>query len=130
MFVCCLQVDQAPELLRPSKCLGSRKRTDDTDVTDWQPICDAAKQRAAEGNCTAAGDKITREKPLLKCSYRSLSNFYQMQQHVRNHGAIVSRIIINVSCKDSMLDPLQCSAVGSWYAWPWACTAAFAVAGQ
>jgi hypothetical protein len=50
-----------------------------------------------------------------------------MQQHIRNHGAIVSRIIINVSCKDCMLDPLQCSAMSSWYAWPWACTAAVAV---
>ncbi|KAF6258414.1 hypothetical protein COO60DRAFT_1692748 [Scenedesmus sp. NREL 46B-D3] len=86
-------VDQAPELLRPARCIGTIDPNKYPDITDWEPYCAAARQRAAAGDCTA--DKITREKPLLKCSYRSLSNFNQMQQHIRNHGAIVSRIIMN-----------------------------------
>eukprot|EP00882_Tetradesmus_deserticola_P025183 GHRQ01027646.1.p1 GENE.GHRQ01027646.1~~GHRQ01027646.1.p1 ORF type:complete len:451 (+),score=70.12 GHRQ01027646.1:210-1562(+) len=90
-----LQVDQAPELLRPADCLGSIPRKEYPDITDWEPKCEAARQRAAAGSCSSTADKITREKPLLKCSYRSLSNFYQMQQHIRNHGAIVSRMIVN-----------------------------------
>lgn len=96
---CSLQVDTAPDLLRPAGCLESKypelvDRNKEPDIIDWEPYCKAANETAADGKCTA--DKITRPKPLLKCSYRSLSNFYQMQQHIRKHGAIVSRIIMNV----------------------------------
>ncbi|WIA32991.1 hypothetical protein OEZ86_006150 [Tetradesmus obliquus] len=91
-------VDTAPDLLRPTGCLESKypelvDRNKEPDIIDWEPYCKAANETAADGKCTA--DKITRPKPLLKCSYRSLSNFYQMQQHIRKHGAIVSRIIMN-----------------------------------
>jgi hypothetical protein len=103
-----LQIDQAPELMRPAKCLPSPSRDQEPDVTDWGPYCEAAKKLAASGNCTNTNDKITREKPLLKCSYRSLSNFYQMQQHIRNHGAIVSRIIMNVGDRITTHGLCQC----------------------
>ncbi|KAF8069582.1 hypothetical protein HT031_001699 [Scenedesmus sp. PABB004] len=83
-----LVIDEAPELIRPVSCLANDSAlvdaTEQARVTSWGPACDAAGRSCA----------YDATQPYLKCRYKSLSTFWQIQQHIRNHGAVISRITI------------------------------------
>eukprot|EP00882_Tetradesmus_deserticola_P003461 GHRQ01003660.1.p1 GENE.GHRQ01003660.1~~GHRQ01003660.1.p1 ORF type:complete len:712 (+),score=141.58 GHRQ01003660.1:390-2525(+) len=85
-------IDKAPELVRNSSCLSSKvsKALNDTvnepNVDSWLPVCQQAQQECA---ATAKPDA-----PWLKCTYTSLSTFWEIQRWIRNHGAVVTRITI------------------------------------
>jgi hypothetical protein len=79
------QIDKAPELIRPSNCTKDSKLRDPTNEpnVDWLPVCRNAKQE-----CTA---QAQRARPYLKCTYTSLSTFWEIQRWIRNHGSVVTR---------------------------------------
>lgn len=82
-----LQIDRAPQLIRPSRCLFNSSQLRDAvkepQVTSWIPAC-----QAAQDSCR--GTTSSRQ-PWLKCEYKSLSTFWEVQRHIRNHGAVISR---------------------------------------
>ncbi|KAF8055998.1 hypothetical protein HT031_006519 [Scenedesmus sp. PABB004] len=84
------QVDEAPQLIRPASCVRNVSVMVDAElqggVTSWRDACAAASRACAR--------ESSKEQPYVKCSYKSLSNFWEIQQHIRNHGAVVSRISI------------------------------------
>ncbi|WIA23217.1 hypothetical protein OEZ86_010105 [Tetradesmus obliquus] len=83
-------IDRAPQLIRPSRCLFNSSQLHDAvkepQVTSWIPAC-----QAAQDSCR--GTTSSRQ-PWLKCEYKSLSTFWEVQRHIRNHGAVISRITI------------------------------------
>ncbi|WIA23159.1 hypothetical protein OEZ85_001490 [Tetradesmus obliquus] len=83
-----------PQWVLPSSCFNTAKLLkgqDEADVGEWSSICAAAAAAAATPTCK----DITREQPLFRCSFKSLSSFYQIQQHIRAHGAVVTRMLVN-----------------------------------
>jgi hypothetical protein len=87
-FLRWLQVS-SPQTVLPLQCFNLRKllqQQDETNVADWSGICKAAAA-AANPKCAA----ITKQRPLYNCTYQSLSSFYQIQQHIRTFGAVVTR---------------------------------------
>jgi hypothetical protein len=84
-----LQIDKAPELIRPSNCaktgpaLSLANPTIEPSVNSWIPACDQAKR-----DCIT---NATHEQPYLNCTYKSMSTFWEIQQWIRNHGAVVTR---------------------------------------
>ncbi|WIA18668.1 hypothetical protein OEZ85_003372 [Tetradesmus obliquus] len=83
-------IDKAPQLIRPSSCLpeGSQLRdaVKEPQVTSWIPAC-----QAAHDSCSSTASS---SQPWLKCEYKSLSTFWEIQRHIRNHGAVISRITV------------------------------------
>uniref|UniRef100_A0A383VW72 Peptidase C1A papain C-terminal domain-containing protein n=1 Tax=Tetradesmus obliquus TaxID=3088 RepID=A0A383VW72_TETOB len=85
----------SPQTVLPVRCFNSRKllkQQDETNVADWSNICKAAAAAAATSSGCAA---ITKQQPLYNCTYQSLSSFYQIQRHIRAHGAVVTRMVVN-----------------------------------
>jgi uncharacterized membrane protein YfbV (UPF0208 family) len=78
--------DDNPNWILPESCFKTRALTnlEEAEVGEWKTACQKYQQ---SGNCS----DITKDQPRYKCSYKSLSSFYQMQQHIRNHGAVVTR---------------------------------------
>jgi hypothetical protein len=60
-------------------------------VSDWSSICRAAARSDTNATDGLRCRDITPEQPLYTCSYTALSSFWQIQQHVRNHGAVITR---------------------------------------
>ncbi|KAF8072389.1 RCH2 [Scenedesmus sp. PABB004] len=91
-------VDEAPHLIRPTECADMagwlNDVTKEPQVTQWETSCRQAANYAAPGGSVQCA-KFTDAQPWLKCSYRSLSSFWQIQQHIRNHGSVISRITVN-----------------------------------
>lgn len=84
----------SPQTVLPVRCFNSRKllkQQDETNVADWSNICKAAAAAAATSSGCAA---ITKQQPLYNCTYQSLSSFYQIQRHIRAHGAVVTRCVL------------------------------------
>jgi hypothetical protein len=81
----CLQSDN-PQWVLPASCFKTAALTnqDEAEVGEWRSIC---QQYERSSSCR----DISKDQPRYKCSYKSLSSFYQMQQHIRNHGAVVTR---------------------------------------
>lgn len=81
------QIDKAPQLIRPNSCLPSgsqlRDAVKEPQVTSWIPTC-----QAAQDSCSNTTNST---QPWLKCEYKSLSTFWEIQRHIRNHGAVISR---------------------------------------
>jgi hypothetical protein len=75
-----------PQLARPSLC-GLDNTDIEYEVGSWSGECSAAAGRCLISNASL---------PWLKCTYKSLSSFWQIQQHIRLHGAVVTRITIYV----------------------------------
>jgi hypothetical protein len=71
----------------PSECFDKAQLQgqDEADVGDWSGACSAAATASAK--CSA----ITKQQPLYNCTFKSLSSFYQIQQAIRAHGAVVTR---------------------------------------
>ncbi|WIA38981.1 hypothetical protein OEZ86_005133 [Tetradesmus obliquus] len=46
---------------------------------------------AAQQRCSSPANS---SQPWLKCEYKSLSTFWEIQRHIRNHGAVISRITV------------------------------------
>jgi hypothetical protein len=85
-----LQTD-SPQWILPNRCFNTAKLLngqDEADVADWSNICRAAAESAQR---LRGCESITKDQPLLRCSFKSLSSFYQVQQHIRVHGAVVTR---------------------------------------
>jgi hypothetical protein len=83
-----LQTDN-PQWVLPNSCFKTSnllKGQDEADVSDWSSICKAAATSALPA---CAG--ISKDQPLYRCSFNSLSSFYRIQQHIRAHGAVVTR---------------------------------------
>ncbi|KAF8063660.1 MSL1 [Scenedesmus sp. PABB004] len=82
-------IDVAPQLIRPTSCLGTGSPLNDDDEqagrTNWGPACSAAEAACAD---------VSAAQPYLNCTYKSLSTFWQIQQHIRIHGSVVSRISV------------------------------------
>jgi hypothetical protein len=79
----------------PSACFNASKLLkgqDEADVGDWTLPCSAAA-KAAAGECAG----ITKQQPLYSCSFKSLSSFYQIEQEIRNKGAVITRYAATVS---------------------------------
>lgn len=76
-------VVQKPELVRPTTC--GLSGLSEPDIGSWDGICASASTKCPFTD---------KSRPWLKCSYKSLSTFWQIQQHVRNHGAVVTRMIV------------------------------------
>lgn len=90
-------LDQTPELVHPSSCLATSDSLLKTEsgFTGWRPLCAQALEKAAAGKCKGhLGSKITRAEPWINCTYKSMSSFVEIQEHIRAHGAVISRIII------------------------------------
>uniref|UniRef100_A0A383W9S6 Peptidase C1A papain C-terminal domain-containing protein n=1 Tax=Tetradesmus obliquus TaxID=3088 RepID=A0A383W9S6_TETOB len=82
-----------PQWVVPSSCFNTAKLLkgqDEADVGEWSSICSAAAASA-----TPACAAITKQQPLFRCSFKSLSSFYQIEQHIRAHGAVVTRMVVN-----------------------------------
>ena len=60
-------------------------------MSDWSSICRAAARSDTNATDGLRCRDITPEQPLYTCSYTALSSFWQIQQHVRNHGAVITR---------------------------------------
>jgi hypothetical protein len=83
-----LQVNN-PHKLLPPKCFNTAtllQGQDEADAGDWAAVCKAAAA-SPSSSCAA----ITKQQPLYTCSYESLSSFYQIQRHIRIHGAVITR---------------------------------------
>ncbi|WIA31728.1 hypothetical protein OEZ86_002604 [Tetradesmus obliquus] len=90
-------LDHTPELVHPSSCLATSDSLLKTEsgFTGWRPLCAQALEKAAAGKCKGhLGSKITRAEPWINCTYKSMSSFVEIQEHIRAHGAVISRIII------------------------------------
>ncbi|WIA12826.1 hypothetical protein OEZ85_006454 [Tetradesmus obliquus] len=87
-------IDQKPELVRPSSCLTPPSFTDEVGFTGWRSACDLATKLAEAGACPGQRTRITREQPWMHCVYKSMSSFVEIQEHIRLHGSVISRIII------------------------------------
>ncbi|WIA32987.1 hypothetical protein OEZ86_006147 [Tetradesmus obliquus] len=83
-----------PELVRPYSCLAPPSSKDEIGFTGWRSWCAEASKRAAAGDCKGLGTKITAEQPWINCTYKSMSSFVEIQEHIRDHGSVISRIII------------------------------------
>jgi hypothetical protein len=76
-----------PQWILTQSCFDTKAladQQDEAEVGEWKSICQKYQDTT---NCS----DITKEQPRYSCSYKSLSSFYQMQQHIRNHGAVVTR---------------------------------------
>lgn len=86
-LLCLPQIDKAPELIRPSSCavksVQLKDPANEPNVNSWLPVCQQAQQE-----CAATAK---RDKPWLKCTYTSLSTFWEIQRWIRNNGAVVTR---------------------------------------
>ena len=86
-----MKIDKAPHLIRPTDWLPSDSQLRDPlkepQVTSWIPACQAAQQAAQQKRSGTASSS----QPWLKCEYKSLSTFWEIQRHIRNHGAVISR---------------------------------------
>jgi hypothetical protein len=82
-----LQIDKAPELIRPHNCTRKafqlRDPANEPNVNSWLPVC-----RTAQQECSATASRAA---PWLKCTYTSLSTFWEIQRWIRNNGAVVTR---------------------------------------
>jgi hypothetical protein len=81
-----LQINN-PHKLLPPKCFNTKallQGQDEADAGNWAAVCKAA---AASPDCAA----ITKQQPLYTCTYESLSSFYDIQRHIRKHGAVITR---------------------------------------
>uniref|UniRef100_A0A383W6G3 Peptidase C1A papain C-terminal domain-containing protein n=1 Tax=Tetradesmus obliquus TaxID=3088 RepID=A0A383W6G3_TETOB len=87
-------IDQKPELVRPSSCLTPPSFKDEVGFTGWRSACDLATKLAEAGACPGQRTRITREQPWMNCVYKSMSSFVEIQEHIRLHGSVISRIII------------------------------------
>lgn len=66
-----------PQLLLPKKCFDAANARDtEAELSDWSSTCAAAAAGSTKPECKA----ITKEHPKYKCTYKSLSGFYQIQQ--------------------------------------------------
>ncbi|WIA20843.1 hypothetical protein OEZ85_005193 [Tetradesmus obliquus] len=84
-----LQLENNPQLLLPKKCFDAANARDtEAELSDWSSTCAAAAAGSAKPECKA----ITKEHPKYKCTYKSLSGFYQIQQAIRRSGAVITRI--------------------------------------
>uniref|UniRef100_A0A383W3I5 Peptidase C1A papain C-terminal domain-containing protein n=1 Tax=Tetradesmus obliquus TaxID=3088 RepID=A0A383W3I5_TETOB len=82
-----------PQWVLPSACFNARKLLkgqDEADVTDWSQPCRAAAMTATKQCAT-----ISEQQPLYSCSFKSLNSFYQIEQEIRNKGAVVTRMVVN-----------------------------------
>jgi hypothetical protein len=87
-----MQVDN-PQWVLPSKCFNTAKLLegqDEADVGDWSDACRAAAASTVPA-CAGIGQQY-------RCSFKSLSSFYQIQQHIRAHGAVVTRYCLVLPC--------------------------------
>lgn len=82
-FLCSTQLEDTPELVRPTNCL--LRGNEEPEIRDWRRLC----QQAID-TCP----KDDRSRPWLSCTFRALSSFWQIQQSIRQHGAVVTRITI------------------------------------
>lgn len=83
------QMDQAPELVRPSLCVEQeqlRNPAKEPEISSWGSICAASQAKA----CNASA-----QPRWLQCSFRSLSSFSEIQAAIRQHGSVITRISIN-----------------------------------
>lgn len=78
-----LQLQNRPDIVRPSHCL--RDKLVEPEISLWTQLCGEAATRCPSSDLS---------RPWLSCSYRALSTFWQIQQSIRQHGAIVTRITI------------------------------------
>jgi hypothetical protein len=86
----------SPQSVLPMSCFNMKKllrQQDETNIADWSGICKAAAAAATTSKCAA----ITKQQPLYNCTYQSLSSFYQIQRHIRSHGAVVTRCALQSS---------------------------------
>jgi hypothetical protein len=84
---CLLQKDN-PQWLMPSDCFDtvlSEQGIAEADVDS--NMCSKFSSASNMQSCR----RITATQPLYTCSYKSLSSFYQIQQHIRRYGAVISR---------------------------------------
>jgi hypothetical protein len=90
-----LQVEN-PQWVLPSECFNVtqlQQGQDEADVGDWTRACSTAATAATNSSCAA----ITKQQPLYNCTFKSLSSFYQVQQAIRKHGAVVARCALRHS---------------------------------
>lgn len=81
-------LEDAPQWLQPNSCMDTALAQEglrEAAVLNWRDMC---RKAASQPACTA----IKREQPLYTCSYKSLSSFYQIEQHIRRHGSVITRI--------------------------------------
>eukprot|EP00883_Tetradesmus_obliquus_P003349 jgi/Sobl393_1/13601/SZX60317.1 len=86
-------LDDGPQWLLPEHCVEpvlAASQREDADVSDWPTMCRKFEAQSRNPQCR----KVTRAQPQYSCSYRSLSSFYEIQQHVRQHGAVITRLLI------------------------------------
>ncbi|WIA41421.1 hypothetical protein OEZ86_005004 [Tetradesmus obliquus] len=81
-----------PGLMLPSKCFDKALQTNslstaEPDISDFASICGTTTVRSNDPECVA----ITR-KPRYSCRFKSLSSFWQIQQHIRTYGSVITRI--------------------------------------
>ena len=86
------QMDKSQHLIRPTTCTSAAAKgmldnpANEPQVNDWKPACQEAGQA-----CRGVSSKA---QPWLSCSYKSLSSFVDIQRHIRQHGAVLTRITI------------------------------------
>ncbi|WIA10190.1 hypothetical protein OEZ85_010393 [Tetradesmus obliquus] len=92
-----------PELLRPGRC--GLDSVVETDTGDWGSTCDSASSTCSPSNTSL---------PLLNCTYKALSTFLQIQQHIRTYGAVVTRMGVHDDFK-LFFDPSKTSMQNDIY---------------
>ncbi|WIA21131.1 hypothetical protein OEZ85_005443 [Tetradesmus obliquus] len=87
------QLEQAAQWMLPSKCFEAALQKNpagaaEPDISDFQGICLGTTSKSEIPACKA----VTKEQPGYSCSFKSLSSFWQIQQHIRTHGSAITRI--------------------------------------
>ncbi|WIA41425.1 hypothetical protein OEZ86_005008 [Tetradesmus obliquus] len=84
-----------PQWMVPGKCFEAAQKKNsagaaESDISDFQGICLGTTSKSEDPVCSG----IKKDQPRYSCSFKSLSSFWQVQQHIRTHGAAVTRIAV------------------------------------
>ncbi|WIA41427.1 hypothetical protein OEZ86_005009 [Tetradesmus obliquus] len=88
-------LEVTPQWMLPRKCFDAALQSNsagaaEPDISDFAGICRATAAGSKDPECAA----VTKEQPRYSCSFKSLSSFWQVQQHIRTHGSVITRIAV------------------------------------
>ncbi|WIA36815.1 hypothetical protein OEZ86_008070 [Tetradesmus obliquus] len=88
-------LEQTPQWMLPSKCFDKALSLNsagaaEPDISDFKGICLGTTSGSKDPECLA----VTPQQPRYNCSFKSLSSFWQIQQHIRTHGSVITRIAV------------------------------------
>ncbi|KAF6255687.1 hypothetical protein COO60DRAFT_193116 [Scenedesmus sp. NREL 46B-D3] len=88
-------LSENPSWMLPDKCFVAALARNpagsvEPDINNFDRVCRITTEASNDPECQG----VTVDQPRYTCSFRSLSSFWQIQQHIRKHGAVITRIAI------------------------------------